>query len=175
VWGRGDGSGLTVFETEIGRLGGLICWENYMPLARYALYDQGIQVYLAPTADDREIWQTTLRHIAYEGRVFVIGVCMVLQGKDIPEDFELSKVKDSIRAETWLERGGSCIIGPDGNYLAEPVFEEETILYAELDLERVLAERQLLDVVGHYARPDVLQLQVRTERQWNTTTNCTTD
>ncbi len=157
IWGVGDGSTLKVFDTKVGKLGGLICWENWMPLARYALYAQGEQVHLAPTADDSELALINARNTAAEGRVFVLSVCMVLRKSSYPPDFELkSELAD---APDFLEAGGSAIIGPDGAILAGPLWKEEGILYADLDLNRIVEEHQLLDVVGHYARPDVLGLR----------------
>jgi nitrilase len=156
VWDVGDGSTLKVFDTQVGKLGGLICWENWMPLARYALYAQGEQIHLAPTADDSELALVNARNTAAEGRVFVISVCMILRKSSYPADFVLNP--ELIDAPEFLESGGSAIIGPDGSVIAGPLFKEEGILYADLDLNRVVEEHQLLDVVGHYARPDVLAL-----------------
>ena len=156
IHGAGDGSTLKVFDTPFGKVGGLICWENWMPLARYALYNQGEQIHLAPHADDREIFLVNARNTAVEGGVFVIAVCMILKKSSYPEDFELAEELAS--SPEFLETGGSAIIGPDGEFLAGPLWKDEGILYAELDLNRVLEENQLLDVTGHYARPDVLSL-----------------
>lgn len=163
VWGMGDGSTLRVFETPVGRVGGLICWENWMPLARYALYGQGEQIHVAPTADDRDITLINVRNTALEGRVFVISVCMILRKSSFPDDFELSEELAS--ASELLESGGSAIIGPDGELLTGPLWNEEGILYADLDLNRIVEERQLLDVIGHYSRPDVLSLQFNASPQ----------
>jgi nitrilase len=158
IWGEGDGSTLTVLTTELGRIGGLICWENYMPLARMALYGKGIEIYLAPTADPRDTWQASLRHIACEGRCFVLGcnqfVTKAMYPADLPGIDELSSQPEI------LCRGGSAIIGPLGEVLAGPVYDQETILYAEIDLAEVVRARLDFDVVGHYARPDVFQLKV---------------
>jgi nitrilase len=159
VWGMGDGSGLVVFDTELGRLGGLTCWENYMPLARYVLYDQGIDVYVAPTWDNSDVWVPTLRHIAKEGRVYVIGVNFCLRGTDIPDDIA---GRDELYGgeEDWLAKGNSAIVGPDGEVLAGPLVGEEGIVYAEVDIARARAARRQFDPVGHYARPDVFRLVV---------------
>ena len=157
IWDVGDGSTLKVFDTKAGKLGGLICWENWMPLARYALYAQGEQIHLAPTADDSELALVNARNTAAEGRVFVISVCMILRKSSYPADFELND--ELADAPDYLEAGGSAIIGPDGAILAGPLWKEEGILYADLDLNHIVEEHQLLDVVGHYARPDVLSLR----------------
>jgi nitrilase len=158
VWGQGDGRGLEAVETGFGRIGGLICWENYMPLARVALYESGVEIYIASTADDGDAWQSTLVHIARESRAYVIAPCHFQRSSSYPNDFPLASELDG---EALLGRGGSAILAPDGSYLAGPVYGEETILYAELDPARLLAERQRFDAVGHYSRPDVLSLTVR--------------
>ena len=157
VWGQGDGGGLRAIETPIGRLGGLICWENYMPLARFALYESGVEIYVASTADDGERWQSTLVHIALESRSFVISACHFQRAGGYPEDFPL---REALAGHDLIGRGGSAILGPDGAYLAGPLFDEEGILYAELDPAKLLEERQRFDPVGHYHRPDVLRLSV---------------
>src|SRR5712691_3517804 len=161
VWGYGDGSTLVSFETPFGRLGGLTCWENYMPLARFAMYAQGIDVWCAPTWDNGDTWVATLRHIAKEGRVYVIGVAPLLRGSDVPEDVP-GRHELWGGAADWMSRGFSTIVGPDGEILAGPLVEEEGILYAEIDAARARASRHQFDPVGHYSRPDVFQLVVRT-------------
>jgi nitrilase len=158
VWGQGDGGGLRAIETPLGRLGGLICWENYMPLARFALYESGVEIYVASTADDGERWQSTLVHIALESRSYVISACHVQRGESYPDEFPL---REQIADLGWIGRGGSAILGPDGAFLAGPLWEEEGILYATLDPQKLLEERQRFDAVGHYSRPDVFQLSVR--------------
>ena len=158
VWGEGDGSTLTVIATEYGKLGGLICWENYMPLARMALYAKGIELYLAPTADSRDTWQATLRHIACEGRCFVLGCNQYVTKAMYPED--LPGIEELANLPDVMCRGGSVIVSPLGEVLAGPLFDEEGILYAELDLAEIARAKFDFDVVGHYARPDVFQLQV---------------
>jgi len=160
VWGQGDGRGLTAVETGFGRLGGLICWENYMPLARVALYESGVEIYVASTADDGDAWQQTLVHIARESRAYVVAPAHFQQESSYPADFPLGA---EIAGAGTLGRGGSAILAPDGSYLAGPVYDEEAILYAELDPARLLADRQRFDAVGHYSRPDVLQLTVRVD------------
>lgn len=162
VWGQGDGSGLPVLDTPFGRLGGLICWESYMPLARAALYAQGIDVYVAPTWDNSDVWVPTLRHIAKEGRVYVIGVTSCLRGSDVPRD--LPRAADLYGGDDdWMARGNATICGPDGAVLAGPLEEAEGILYAEIDATHARTSRRQFDAVGHYARPDVLRLVVDTE------------
>lgn len=160
VWGEGDGSTLTVVDTPFGRLGGLICWENYMPLARTAMYMKGLHIYLAPTADQRERWQATIRHIALEGRCFVLSCNQFLTKSMYPQDLV---AREEMKPEPEvLSRGGSAIVGPDGEYIAGPLWDEEGILTADLNLLEVAASRYDFDVVGHYARPDVFQLKVNT-------------
>ena len=157
VWGQGDGRGLRAIETGFGRLGGLICWENYMPLARFSLYESGVEIYVASTADDADEWQATLVHIARESRAFVVAPSHFQRTAAYPEDFPLL---EEIAEIEILGRGGSAILGPDGAYLAGPLYDEEGILYAELDPARLLEERQRFDPAGHYHRPDVLKLRV---------------
>ena len=157
VWGQGDGHGLRALQTPLGRIGGLICWENYMPLARFALYESGVEIYLASTADDGEAWQSTLVHIARESRAFVVAPSHFQRASAYPDDFPL---RESIEGADIIGRGGSAILSPDGSYLAGPVYDEETILYADLDPARLLQERQRFDPAGHYHRPDVLRLEV---------------
>lgn len=157
VWGPGDGRGLRAIETPIGRLGGLICWENYMPLARFSLYESGVEIYIASTADDGDSWQATLKHIALESRSFVIAPCHFQRASSYPVDFPLASL---LEGRDILGRGGSAILGPDGSYLAGPLYDEEGILYAELDPELLLQSRQRFDAAGHYHRPDVLTLTV---------------
>jgi nitrilase len=164
VWGQGDGSTLSVFDTSFGRLGGLTCWENYMPLARYALYAQGIDVYVAPTWDNSDVWVPTMRHIAKEGRIHVIGVTFCLRASDVPGD--LPARNDLYpRDDEWLAKGNSCIVGPDGDLLAGPLEGSEGIVYAELDVEAARRSRREFDPVGHYGRPDVFRLLVDTQEK----------
>jgi nitrilase len=159
VWGRGDGSTLPVLDTPVGRVGGLICWENYMPLARAALWAQGVDVLLAPTWDTSDVWQSTIRHIAREGRAYVVGVNSWLRGSDVP---------DSVREreglwggpEDTMSRGGTVIVDPFGEPLAGPLYDEEGILVSDVDPAVLRAARREFDPVGHYARPDVFRLSV---------------
>lgn len=156
IWGEGDGSTMPVIETDLGRAGGLICWENYMPLARTAMYAKGIDIYLAPTADQRESWQATLRHIACEGRCFVLGCNQYVTRDMYPAD--LKGIEDLEGLPDTLCRGGSAILSPLGDYLAGPLYDREGILYAELDPAAIAQARFDFDPVGHYARPDVFRL-----------------
>ncbi len=159
VWGMGDGSTLGVVETPFGAVGTLACWENYMPLARAALYAQGVDIYLAPTWDNSEVWVASMRHIAKEGRVFVVGVNYCLRGSDVPADVP---GRDELYGgdDDWLSRGNTVIVGPEGEILAGPLEGEEGILYADLDAARARAARLQFDPVGHYGRADVLRLTV---------------
>lgn len=157
VWGYGDGSTLPVFDTPIGRIGSVICWENYMPLLRTAMYAKNIQLYCAPTADDTDNWQVTMRHIALEGRCFVLSACQYIKRGAFPEDYDAIQGNEP---ETVLMRGGSMIVSPRGEVLAGPNFEGECILAADLDLDDIARGKYDFDVVGHYARPDVFRLLV---------------
>jgi nitrilase len=159
VWGQGDGSTLSVRDTSVGRIGGLICWENLMPLARYALYAQGEQIHLAPTADTGNAWQPTLRHIAYEGRIFVIASCQVLSREQLGDDPAVAAFPADAG---WIMRGGSAIVAPGGDcdYLAGPLYDQEGMLRASIDLGQVVRAKHSLDVAGHYARPDVFELRI---------------
>ena len=155
VWGQGTGAGLEAVETGLGRVGGLICWENFMPLARFSLYESGIEIYLAPTAEDSEQWHDSMKHIARESRAFVLSCCVLQRASSFPEDVKLAE------GDELIGRGGSAILAPDGTYLAGPLWDEEGILYAELDPQRLYEERQRFDPAGHYHRPDVFRLKVR--------------
>jgi nitrilase len=157
VWGQGDGGGLRALPTQLGRIGGLICWENYMPLARFALYESGVEIYVASTADDGDAWQQTLVHIARESRAFVVAPSHFQRASAYPADFPL---RDLIADADVIGRGGSAILGPDGAYLAGPLYGEEGILYADLEPARLWEERQRFDPAGHYHRPDILSLTV---------------
>jgi nitrilase len=163
IWAPGDASGLQVVETPLGRLGGLICWENYMPLARFSLYAQGIQVYVASTWDEGDTWHATLRHIAAEGRCWVLGNGCSLQGRDIPADFpERDRLYPD--PDAWLNPGDSMIVAPGGEVVAGPLHAVHGILYADVDPARADAAHYTLDPAGHYNRPDVFSLTVRRGR-----------
>ena len=157
VWGQGDGSTMPVFETPIGKLGAAICWENYMPLYRTALYAKGVQLYLAPTADSRDGWIASMRHIALEGRCFVLSCNQFARRSDYPPDYPGGFPGSP---EAIVTRGGSCIVDPLGEVIAGPVYDQETILTADVDIRDTIRGKFDLDVVGHYARPDVFQLTV---------------
>ncbi|QDL98728.1 carbon-nitrogen hydrolase family protein [Rhodopseudomonas palustris] len=157
VWGFGDGSTLTVVDTPYGRLGGAICWEHYMPLMRAAYYAKGVQIWAAPTADDRETWIATMRHIALEGRCFVIGACQVMRRSDFPADYA-SRIEAG--PDEWMMHGRSVIVGPLGEILAGPLLDEEGILTADIDTDDILGATLDFDAVGHYSRPDLFTLQV---------------
>lgn len=157
VWGFGDGSTMPVIDTEVGRIGAVICWENFMPLLRMYMYSQGIQIYLAPTADDRETNLSTMRHIALEGRCFVLSCCQYVLRGDHPPDSRPIQGDDPA---TVMMRGGSCIIDPLGQVLAGPDFDGPCILTADVDLGLIIGGKYDLDTPGHYARPDVFQLHV---------------
>ena len=158
VWGQGDGSTMPVFETEIGKIGAAICWENMMPLYRTALYSKGVQLYVAPTADSRDTWIATMRHIALEGRCFVLSANQFARRSDYPKDYPSTLPSEP---NAIVTRGGSCIVSPLGQLIAGPVYDEEAILTADIDLGDIVRGKFDFDVVGHYARPDVFQLHVR--------------
>lgn len=161
VWGPGDAAGLRVVDTPAGRVGALICWESYMPLARYALYAQNIEIYVAPTWDCGEAWLATMRHIAREGGCWVIGLATALQGSDVPADFPS---RDTLfKPEDWLCDGDAVIVEPSGKIQAGPLHREKGILYGEIDRARAARARRSLDVTGHYARPDIFRLDVKRE------------
>ncbi|WP_368653359.1 carbon-nitrogen hydrolase family protein [Ornithinibacillus sp. 4-3] len=163
IWGEGDGSTMPVFDTPFGKIGALICWENYMPLARAAMYEKGIQIYLAPTADSRDTWFATMRHIAIEGRCFVLS-CNQYSTKEMYE-VDLLETEEMQNMPDEITRGGSCIVNPLGEFVVEPVFGKEEIIYATLDLDDITRGHFDFDVVGHYNRKDVFQLTVNEEPQ----------
>ncbi len=155
IWGQGDGSTLSVTQTEIGRIGAVICWENYMPTMRMAMYGQGVELYCAPTVDDRETWGLSMRHIAFEGRCFVLSAVQYMTRDDVPDGCPVDGPPDHI-----MIRGGSIIVGPLGNVLAGPIYDQEAILVADIDLAELPRAKYDFDAVGHYARPDIFRLDV---------------
>lgn len=159
IWGEGDGSTLSSFNTSLGKMGGLICWENYMPLARMSMYQKGVQLYLAPTADSRESWQHTLKHIALEGRCFVMGCNQFVTKSMYPND--LPGITDLDHQPEVMSRGGSVIVAPTGEVLAGPLWDEEGILTAEISIDEVIKSKLDFDPIGHYARNDVFSLTVQ--------------
>lgn len=161
VWGFGDATGLRVIETPCGRIGTLICWENYMPLARCALYAQGVDIYVAPTYDTGERWIATMQHIAREGGCWVLGSGCAFQARHIPETVP-GKAGLYANADEWVNAGDSVVVAPGGKIMAGPLHEELGLLYADIDLAQVGAARRTLDTVGHYSRPDIFQLHVNT-------------
>jgi nitrilase len=157
IWGSGDGSTLPVVPTRLGRIGAVICWENYMPLLRTAIYAKGVELYCAITVDDRETWVPTVRHIALEGRCFVLSACQFVRRAGLPAGYPTGRLPAS---QGVLIRGGSCIVGPLGDLVAGPVYGEECVLTADLDRGDLTRAKFDFDVVGHYARPDVFRLHV---------------
>jgi len=164
VWGFGDASGLKAVDTPVGRIGTLICWENYMPLARYALYSQGVEIYIAPTYDSGDAWIGTLQHIAREGRCWVVGSGTLIRASDIPADFP-DRERLYPDPNEWVNGGDSVVIAPGGDIVAGPLRKEEGILFAEIDSARVAPAKRALDVVGHYSRPDIFTLHINTRPQ----------
>jgi len=164
VWGFGDASGLKAVTTAAGRVSTLLCWENYMPLARYALYAQGVEIYIAPTYDSGDAWIGTLQHIAREGRCWVVGCGNLLRASDLPDDFP---AKHSLYPDKdeWINPGDSIVIGPDGEIAAGPLRKETGILYCDIDLGKAAIAKRALDVTGHYSRPDIFKLHVNTRPQ----------
>jgi len=164
VWGFGDGHGLNVIDTPVGKIGSLICWENYMPLARYSLYSQGVEIYIAPTYDSGEAWAGTMQHIAREGRCWVLSCGVALERKDLPKDFP--NIDDLYPAdEDWINPGGSIVVSPSGEIVAGPLSKEKGYIILDIDVEKAATSKRALDVAGHYARPDVFELQVNKSRQ----------
>ena len=157
IWGMGDGSTMPVFDTDVGKIGAAICWENMMPLYRTALYAKGVQLYVAPTADSRDSWLASMRHVACEGRCFVLSSNQFARRSDYPADYPSDFPSDP---DAIVTRGGSCIVNPLGEIIAGPVYDEEAILTADLDLDDIVRGKFDLDTVGHYARPDIFELIV---------------
>lgn len=164
VWGFGDASGLHVLDTPLGRIGSLLCWENFMPLARYTLYAQGVEIYIAPTYDSGDAWTGTMQHIAREGGCWVICAGVALRNRDIPGEFpERSTLYPD--NEDWINPGGSLVVAPGGEIVAGPLYEKQEILYADIDVAQAAISRRTFDVAGHYSRPDIFTLHVDTKAQ----------
>ncbi|KAH9699066.1 Bifunctional nitrilase/nitrile hydratase NIT4 [Citrus sinensis] len=163
IWGFGDGSTIPVFQTPIGKIGAAICWENKMPLLRTALYGKGIEIYCAPTADSRDVWQASMTHIALEGGCFVLSANQFCRRKDYPPppEYVFSGIEEDLTPDSVVCAGGSVIISPSGTVLAGPNYEGEALISADLDLGEIAREKFAFDVVGHYSRPEVLSLVVR--------------
>lgn len=159
IWARGDGSTLRSYDTSAGKIAGLICWENFMPLARTAIYEAGTQILASPTWDKSPNWLLSVQHIAREGGVFLISTCMVLKMEDIPDEYGFKKLYTEGRE--WITVGNSCIVGPNGQFLAGPLEAEEGILYADIDLGQIIKAKRMFDAVGHYARPDVFEFGLK--------------
>jgi len=162
IWAQGDGSTLGSYDTSVGKIAGLICWESFMPLTRNAIYECGTQILAIPTWDKSPNWMQTMQHIAREGGLFVISTCMALKITDIPEEYEFKKRYPEGRE--WINTGNSCIIAPNGKILAGPLEAEEGILYAHIDLQEIIAAKRMFDVVGHYARPDVFEFNLKNKK-----------
>lgn len=158
VWAQGDGSTFNSFNTPFGKLSGLLCWENFMPLARNALYSWGTQIHVTPTWDSSEAWQNSMRHIAREGGMFVINSCQAIHLKDIPNKYEFKKFYPE--GKEWLNPGNSCIINPKGQLITEPLKAKKSIIYADIDLNLIASSKWIFDVTGHYARPDVFKFSI---------------
>jgi nitrilase len=164
IWGFGDASGLRTIDTPVGRIGTLLCWENFMPLARYALYAQGVEIYIAPTYDSGEGWLGTLQHIAREGCCWVVGCGNLMRGSDIPSDFP-DKENLYPDASEWVNPGDSVVIAPGGEIVAGPMHQETGILYCDVDVDKASIAKRALDVTGHYSRPDIFNLHVNNQPQ----------
>lgn len=162
IWGFGDGSTMPVLDTPLGKIGAVICWENYMPMMRMAMYDQGVTLYCAPTADDRDGWAASMQHIALEGRCYVLSACQHITRGEYPADYDCALGDDP---DTVLMRGGSMIVAPLGAVIAGPDYAGETILYADIDPDEIVRGKYDFDVAGHYARPDVFSLSVNVAPQ----------
>jgi nitrilase len=161
MWAPGDGSTLVAFDTELGKLGGLICWENFMPLARTAMYQMGVQLYVAPTWDQSEAWQVAMRHIAREGGMYVISCCQAIRVDEIPDRYDYKKLYAADKE--WVNVGNSCIVDPTGAIIAGPLNASQEILYADIDLSLIPQQKWIFDVAGHYSRPDVFTFDVKRE------------
>lgn len=158
IWGQGNGNSLKSYDTSVGKIGGLICWESFMPLARTAMYESGVQILTIPTWDKSPNWLLSMQHIAREGGLFIISTCQVLKKEDIPDAYDFKKLYPNDRE--YITVGNSCIVAPNGKIIAGPLEAEEGILYADIDLDDIIASKRIFDVVGNYARPDVFDFKV---------------
>ena len=158
MWAQGNGDTLVAFDTELGKLGGLICWENFMPLARNAMYRAGVQIYVSPTWDSSESWQISMRYIAIEGGMIVISCAPRVKMSDIPERYEFKQYYPVWRE--WINKGNSCIVDPSGKLMAGPLEATKAIIYSEIDLNTIPTQKWLFDVAGHYSRQDVFSFAV---------------
>jgi len=158
VWSQGDGSTFNSFDTPFGKLCGLLCWENFMPLARNSVYSWGTQIHVTPTWDSSEAWQNSMRYIAHEGGMFVINSCQAIHINDIPNKYEFKKLYPE--GKNWLNPGNSCIINPKGQFITEPLKTKKSIIYADIDLDLIAGSKWIFDVTGHYARPDVFRFSI---------------
>ena len=162
IWSRGDGSTLHSYDTSIGKIAGLICWENFMPLARNAIYEAGTQILASPTWDKSPNWIQSMQHVSREGGLFVISTCMALRMSDIPDEFQFKELYPEGRE--WINTGNSCIIAPTGQILAGPLEAEEGLLYSDINLQQIIKSKRMFDVVGHYSRPDVFSFKVKPQQ-----------
>ena len=167
IWAQGDGSTLRSYDTSVGKIAGLICWENLMPLARYAIYESGAQILASPTWDKSPNWLQSIQHIAREGGLFVISSCMALRMNDIPDAYEFKKLYPEGRE--WINIGNSCIVAPNGQLLAGPLEAEEGILYADIEFQNIIKAKRMFDVVGHYSRPDVFHFSLTKKNNYDNT------
>ena len=158
IWAQGNGTSLRAYDTSAGRIAGLICWENFMPLARTAIYETGAQILAAPTWDKSPNWLQSMQHISREGGLFVVSTCMAIKIDDIPDDFEFKKLY--AEGIEWINPGNSCIVDPKGQYLAGPLKEKQDILYADLNMNDIIEAKRMFDVAGHYSRPDVFNFSI---------------
>lgn len=162
IWAEGDGSTIASYDTSAGKIAGLICWENFMPLARNAVYELGTQILVSPTWDKSDKWLQTMQHVAREGGLFVISSCMALKVDDIPDHFEFKELYPSGRE--WVNIGNSCIIAPNGKIITGPLEAKEDIIYADINFDDIIKSKRMFDVVGHYSRPDVFDFRVKTTK-----------
>jgi len=158
VWGFGDGSGLKVVDTAVGRIGCLICWENYMPLARYSLFAQDIDIYVAPTWDSGDTWLASMKHIAREGGCWVLSTATAMQGKDIPDTFP--QRDELFKADEWINPGDAVVVKPGGEVIAGPLHQEQGVLFTDIELGAARDSRKGLDIAGHYNRPDIFHFEI---------------